>query len=177
MVPSSPEQNEIIRLRSQQKSSHDNSRSVLRQLEVRPGWAGLGGSDGCLSVCQAACRSVPRRSKASALRVYWPGSCLDVSRRFVTGASVTDTAAGSCPRRPVVRSKASPLQGAGPGPRAWCVVPEAHSRPIPASACSLPHPGSACPPSMMVIASSYCVPGTGPRALPTRSHFLLTAAL
>ena len=40
MVWLSPEQNEIMHLRSQQKSVHDDNDSALRQLEVRQGREG-----------------------------------------------------------------------------------------------------------------------------------------
>ena len=49
MVWFSPEQNEMLRLRSQQKSSHDDSYSKLRELEVRAAWEGGLGSPCCLS--------------------------------------------------------------------------------------------------------------------------------
>ena len=65
MVWFSPEQNEIMHLRSQQKSFYDDSHSILRELEVRPAW---GGRDmGVSVVCLMACQLIVSRSKMPVL--------------------------------------------------------------------------------------------------------------
>lgn len=74
MVWFSHVQDEIIFLRSQQKSSHDDNRSTLKQLEVRPGlgetWESLsgglsGGSQEEYNICP--------------MRLPWLGLCLGMS--------------------------------------------------------------------------------------------------
>ena len=65
MVWFSPEQNEIMRLRSQQKSSHEDNHAILRELEVRPD---CGGRDMGVSVVYLmACQLTLSRSKMSVL--------------------------------------------------------------------------------------------------------------
>ena len=96
MVWFPPEQNEVIRSQSQQKSSHEDNRSILRQLEVRPGW---GGRDAGVSiVCQVTCQLVLRRRKVSAPGLFTGlGHVLTCPNLLLQAASATDVAAEFCP--------------------------------------------------------------------------------
>lgn len=111
MVWFSPEQDEIIFLRSQQKSSHDDNHSVLREMEVRPGWGG--GTWEPLFVCQAVCVVVLRRNTIFALR-----DSTGLARVFMCpeplslAATSTDIAAEFCPYSLFVCFKDSLIQDA-----------------------------------------------------------------